>query len=211
MTKSISKISMLALIAAASVSAANAQTITPYVGGNLQYIFANKESAKYKDSALSAFDSKYSYDAGAGLGLNGGVTINNMFRAELELSGQRADLKSNNNAGLGVLRTGKITSTALMVNGYYDYKNSTPFTPFVGAGIGGAKVKMSNPLVSDADTVFAYQLRTGVAYDIDKNNSVTLGYRYFATKDATFTDNDGDKFESKYNTNAIEVGYRYNF
>ncbi len=34
--------------------------------------------------------------------------------------------------------------TTYMVNGYYDFHNSTAFTPYISAGVGLAHVKLSN-------------------------------------------------------------------
>lgn len=36
-----------------------------------------------------------------------------------------------------------------MVNGYYDFHNSTAFTPYISAGIGLARVKLKNNTMSE--------------------------------------------------------------
>jgi opacity protein-like surface antigen len=184
----------VAVISAAS--SANAVEIKPYLSGNLRYVFENKDDGKYKDAALSNQNSTTTFDAGAGYGIAGGAIINNTFRAELELSQQKTDLKKNN---VYNYTTGEGKTLAVMANGYYDFKNSSQFTPYVGAGIGGIKLSLENPGVNDDDTVFAYQGMAGVGYDINQSNTISLGYRYFATADATFTDRLGDpKFPRKW-------------
>ena len=54
-----------------------------------------------------------------------------------------------------------------MANAYYDFKNSTPFTPYVGAGLGLASIKDTK------GTELAYSLMAGAKYNI--NNNVYVG------------------------------------
>jgi len=83
----------------------------------------------------------------------------------------------------------------LMFNAYYDFRNSTPFTPYVGAGLGLAFVTSKwketkyyadrTYWMNDYDessgaklnTNFAWQLGLGIAYDFNEYVSVELGYR----------------------------------
>ena len=50
-----------------------------------------------------------------------------------------------------------------MVNAYYDFNNTTEFTPFLGVGIGVANLKNTK------DNEFAFSLSGGAKYNIDKN------------------------------------------
>jgi len=60
-----------------------------------------------------------------------------------------------------------------MLNAYYDFKNSTPFTPYIGAGIGLANIKDTKAVQ------FAYSAIIGAKYNINQNF-------YFGAK-ATYT------------------------
>lgn len=50
-----------------------------------------------------------------------------------------------------------------MINAYYDFKNTTSFTPFLGVGVGVASLKDTK------DNEFAFSLSGGAKYNIDKN------------------------------------------
>lgn len=84
---------------------------------------------------------------------------------------------------------GDMHSYAMMLNGYYRFHNSTPFTPYVGAGLGEAVVALNNarPVTFDSspfggtDAVFAYQGIAGVSYPICPHLDIAAEYRYFGT------------------------------
>jgi opacity protein-like surface antigen len=84
----------------------------------------------------------------------------------------------------------KFEKQYLLLNGYYDFRNSTPFTPFIGAGIGLARVKASLGLgyadsegsfslsQSKSKVNFVYQVGAGASYEASENISLDLGYRF---------------------------------
>lgn len=115
---------------------------------------------------------------------------------------------------------GSIDIHSYMAAGYLDWENKTKFTPYVGGGIGVAHVSFSNfekfgtdLLVDDSDTVFAYKLEAGAAYEVVSNISVTAAYEYFATSDATFTDEDVPPadFDANLKSHNFKFGLRYAF
>lgn len=79
-------------------------------------------------------------------------------------------------------------STTLLANFYYDFRNSTAFTPYVGAGIGVAfnyfGLDVHNTTTGGAlsldkhQTNLAWQVGAGVAYNFTDNIAVDLAYRY---------------------------------
>lgn len=81
----------------------------------------------------------------------------------------------------------------LLSNAYVDLGTYSGFTPYVGAGIGGAYVQwheLTNTISGgndqdgtyvhegSSDWRFAYALMAGVSYAVNHNVSVDLGYRY---------------------------------
>lgn len=87
----------------------------------------------------------------------------------------------------------KLQIQTLFLNAYYDFHNSTSFTPYVGAGIGMAFLNtkgtiggwddtngdgMSGSTGSKTVTNFAWNVGAGVGYDITDNFTVDLGYRF---------------------------------
>jgi OOP family OmpA-OmpF porin len=85
---------------------------------------------------------------------------------------------------------GDLHSYAMMLNGYYRFLNSTPFTPYIGGGVGEASIALNNARFARAsnlgpfsgtDAVFGYQGIAGVSYPICPHLSMAAEYRYFAT------------------------------
>ena len=122
----------------------------------------------------------------------------------------------------GCAGTGDISSLAFMANGYYDFLNSSAFTPYIGGGIGGARVSGNNVGITSPvhftfsahDWEFAYQGIAGVRYSLNPNWSLNLDYRYFSTLDPKFTVNIGGTPHSQstqYHTHNIMLGLAYHF
>ncbi len=67
---------------------------------------------------------------------------------------------------------------------YFDFHNSSDFTPYFGAGLGLAFVHqhfegVGNELYFN-NTNFAWQVGAGVAYALNETVSVDLGYRFIS-------------------------------
>ncbi len=115
--------------------------------------------------------------------------------------------------GLGTFDfEGDTTSYGFMVNGWYDFDTGSDWVPFVGLGLGVAKVKLDITSVAgvavtydESDTVLAYQVGAGLGYRVTPMMTVNLSYRYFATKDPEFDDG-VDKIETEYASHNIMVG-----
>jgi opacity protein-like surface antigen len=86
----------------------------------------------------------------------------------------------------------KFMSTILLMNGYYDIRTDTPFTPYIGGGVGFAVNQLtqeaaqnnltngSNISASGRTTHigFAAAAMVGLNYDINTFVSLDVGYRY---------------------------------
>jgi len=91
--------------------------------------------------------------------------------------------------------------------------------PFVGGGFGFSYVDFSGTKeernaghtstysISGDDTAFAMQIFTGVNFEINKNFSIDLTYRYFITSSLDYEDDDYDDHHhhDHYYDNGIEV------
>jgi len=109
-----------------------------------------------------------------GWAVNGaiGVGLDNGLRLENELAYKTA---SSDAWALGWL-----------INIWWDAKNSTPFTPYIGGGFGFGRGHAASPGIVDNDiTGFAYQAGGGVAWKLQPQLSLDLGYRYFGIADAS--------------------------
>ncbi len=108
----------------------------------------------------------------------------------------------------GNFTEGDLTTKSFMLNGYYDIATGSPWTPFVGVGIGWSKLDLDTPAfpISDNDDVFTYQFIGGVAYAFNEQWSVDAEYRFVGTGDATISGADYD-----FNSNNLMLGLRYSF
>lgn len=181
----------------------------PYVSGNLGIGIAS-DSDVTESGTTGTFESDKGLALGAAFGYGMGNT-----RIEGEVAYQKNDLNKVSISGIGSASIdGDTSSTALLLNGYYDFKNESALTPFLSAGLGLAKVEVSEitlpgfgPVTSNSDdTVFAYQIGAGVGYAVNDKVSLDLKYRYFATSDPDF-----EGTEVEYSSQNIYAGVRVNF
>src|SRR5215469_13196791 len=85
-----------------------------------------------------------------GWAANGNLGYAGLFIPNIRVEGEVA-YRSNHVNGIEITppsvtfpATGHINSLAFMANGYYDFLNSTPFTPYLGGGVGAARVSLDN-------------------------------------------------------------------
>src|SRR5690606_38471384 len=76
-----------------------------------------------------------------------------------------------------------IVAQALMSNVYFDFPNKSAFTPFIGAGVGGARVENE---LGARDAAFAYQGSAGVEAALSEWFSIGAEYVYFRTLDVKY-------------------------
>ena len=117
----------------------------------------------------------------------------------------------------GANATGNAKATSLMVNGLYDFRNSTPFTPYLGLGVGYGVVDYSNvnpvggSTLNDSNGGLAYQGILGVDVRVVKSTSVFIDYRQFTAQDAGGRLNSGTSVDGDYTTRTALIGLRYRF
>ena len=119
--------------------------------------------------------------------------------------------------------TSKISSNlwtiGAMGNVYYNFYNyskvfaDTPFSPYVGLGIGFANVDMASATTNrfklwngDNDLVFAYQAILGYGIPIKEDFILDASYRYCGTTNIKI-----DQVNTNFNTHNILLGVRYYF
>jgi opacity protein-like surface antigen len=136
-------------------------------------------------------------------------------RMEAEIGYQNNDTDQISYSFLSLPLSGDMTATSFLANGYYDFTNSSRFTPFVTAGLGMAEVEIDDltvpgsgePAASDDDTVFAWQVGAGVSYAVNANLDLEMKYRYFVIDDVEIFDGEVES-PSSHN---IYLGMRYTF
>ena len=163
----------LLLAGVACLLSVNAQAeVNQYVSGKVSYDFnkVNAKQATANEAELTRGKfNKELFGTHIAYGVQAGYV-----RGELELNNSR-DIKRNYNDGLAHFRLYK---HSVMANAYFDYLTCTPWTPYVGAGLGSAYLKADNG--SHAKSVYnlAWQVMGGIAYDVNSHWTVDAGYRY---------------------------------
>ena len=198
-----------------------------YVSGNVSAaIAAGASEIPYTDEVAGT--NELSYKPGFGLDAAVGYAFGNI-RLEGEVSWSRLGVddvkfKGSNLQVDGDWR-GDVSALGLMANGWYDIATGTRWVPYVGGGLGAARVEFGSGLkgtttnpannsvlsfdgsINRADAwVFAYQVGAGIGYRIDDRAVVQFGYRFFGTSEG---DIDGSKIAIRIH--KISVGVRYSF
>jgi len=200
-------------VLAVSAGIANAADLTTGYYFDLGAGWNHADEAHFKSDGL---DDKALYDEGwvgdAALGYAWG----NNFRTELE-GGYRyngvSELKGTGASGSG----GNFNAWSLMANAIYDFKNNTPWTPYLGAGMGAAfeeahqigNVFAANTTINKSDTQFAYQGIVGIDYDLNAQSAWGVRYDYLGTTQGNFVTNTTGKTTGDYGNNAILMTYRH--
>lgn len=181
---------------------AHAQDAGWYFGAEMGAVFASDA-----DTRIGGVGSDIEYDPGFGLLGQVGGTLPYNFRLEAELGWRRNDVDALGGASAG----GDINLLSLMGNLYYDIPTGTAFTPYIGAGLGGAHAMLDAPGIDDENDVWAYQGIAGVDYRISEALSLKADYRYFATDDFDVRAANGSAVETEYASHNIMIGFTYRF
>jgi opacity protein-like surface antigen len=182
----------------------------PYVSANIGAAILN--DATWTDIVYGPVGVEYD----TGIGVTGAVGYDmGMTRVEFEFGFRRNDI-DNLDFGVGgrYPGSGDVTSSSFMFNGYYDFENGSPLTPYLGAGLGLATVRAEDAydfFNEDADdTAFAYQFIAGLGYQMTPNILLDISYRYFAT--SSDLDLEGVDYivdVDRYESHNIMVGVRF--
>jgi opacity protein-like surface antigen len=191
-----------------------------YLRGDIGFSNQSVQSIRNTNPALYAnllsLDEKTGFDTGGVFGLGAGYQFNNWFR--VDVTGQYRgntnfhglDLTSFPNGGAtgfgsDVYNASK-SEWVFLANAYVDLGTWWCVTPYIGAGVGTARVSIANFTDSGVATLFppgsgvgpslvsaqtgsqwnfAWALHAGLAYKVSPNMTVELGYSYLNLGDGT--------------------------
>lgn len=127
-------------------------------------------------------------------GLAFGFASHDGWRLEGELSWLRADIDSISGLAAG----GEVDAWAAMANLYYGIDTGTAVTPYLGGGLGAARVALSDVSaaggsIDDFDTVFAWQAAAGVDFRATESVVLSLEYRFMSARDLRLRDAAGGR------------------
>ena len=107
----------------------------------------------------------YGFNSGANVALGYNATSN--IRLEAEGGYHAFGIKKTTVGNSSTSRSTDLKITTIMGNAFYDFNNSSSFSPYIGAGAGVAFVNLPTYILNtdkSVDNKFAYQLMAGVAY-----------------------------------------------
>ncbi|WP_051396185.1 outer membrane protein [Ignatzschineria larvae DSM 13226] len=106
-------------------------------------------------------------------------------------------------------------SQSVMVNAYFDFNTDTAFTPYVGAGIGYARLKNTidrgDTSWSKSSNNFAWNVGAGVSYAVNRDVDIDLSYRYADYGDVKHSYSKNSEGKVKQRGNEFNLGVRFNF
>jgi opacity protein-like surface antigen len=164
-------------------------------------------------------------------GFTGSAAVGYHFPLGLRAEGELGYLYTRLKRDGGVEVDGSIKNYLFMANGYFDVKIPAlgPFIPFVGGGIGAARVNDDHDVVVrgpcsacgrpvpariDVDewrTAFAYQARGGMTYDVNQWLDLSLGYRYLHVDGGRVDHAFGRIKVGPQNNHSVELGFAVKF
>jgi opacity protein-like surface antigen len=201
----------------ASVSLAAAGPYLTIQGGATWLEDADLDYDFLPSSALSV---EAEFDTGFNAGVAAGYDFG-AARLEAEFAYRQNDFDKFTGQFLGESfedsADGDVSAASLLFNAYWDLPTGGPVTPYIGGGVGFANVSFNEvedlgvEIIDDDDNVLAYQAAAGIAFDINPDLALDLGYRYFATEDPELEDDFGDEFETEYSSHNVSLGLRFMF
>ena len=185
-------------------TSASAINLKPYVEGRLTNTLVKSE----QKTRFLKNDIKDNTAFGGSIAV--GTSIN-QFRTEVEAfyngkAKDRYEYTANQYAA------NETKAYGFFINGYYDIGTFNGFTPYVGAGIGYSWLKDKITDVSfdrvynTKDHDWGYNVGCGVAYNVQDNTAITLGYRYEDLGEIK-----EDWVKTTFKGHKISLGLRYTF
>lgn len=154
-------------------------------------------------------------------GVGVGYKCNEHFRTDLNFAYRDLKYKKANTDSVVSQKT---KNYSLILNGYYDFKNDSIFTPYVTAGFGISRNKAKNVLVdlTPVDAIykgkttknFAWNAGLGTKLKLSNKFDLDLGYKYASLgkiKIGPSADGDLPGQPKKYKFHEITLGAAYNF
>ncbi len=224
-------------LGAAPAAAESGPYVQAFAGPN----FLPGEEFEFDEDGLSgAIDPDY--EVGVNVGGALGYRFNDFLRLEAEVAYQRHGLDTGGAEGLAVAvedLDGDGTILSAMVNGYVEGDLGFPLKPFLGVGVGVARVSLSDiggtvstapilpglpavtvevdDVIDDEDTVVAGQAIAGLSLDVTEHWTTALSYRFFGVLDADFETAEiagivnAEEFDADFFSHALRVEVRYRF
>lgn len=153
-----------------------------------------------------------------------GYEFGNGIRSDIEVAYAKYDIDSMAhpliNGGGDTDGRGDVSSISTLLSVYYDFQNSSPFTPSLGIGVGPVRLSANNTTADnanftttdDTDWVTGVGSTLGVAYALSDQLSVVADYRFLWTTKPEMTDDANTTAEQDgVRSHTTQIGLRFNF
>ncbi len=185
-----------------------------YVSGSVGAVVPHKSDFEFgATSGVSGLQYKGSYKTGYGANLAMGYGFSKV-RVEGEFGYKMYDMKDLSYGGNTTSLNSDLKVSTFMLNGYYDFKNRTRVTPYVGLGAGvvhtvldAGQTDFLTSTKEVSDTGFGYQGIVGLGVAITQSVTLDLSYRYQAAVGDVKTS--AASFD--YSSSNLMAGIRYTF
>ncbi|MCQ2914111.1 MAG: OmpA family protein [Alphaproteobacteria bacterium] len=188
-----------------AINTANASELNPYVS-----VKGHRLQARY-DTYVNGDEGNYKADVDDknwGVSAAVGVKWAN-FRSEFEYN---LNKKFKDTNGVSRYAHPTLKTQSFMLNEYYDFDNDSKITPYVGGGVGLARINLNSNdnFLKSTQNKFAWQLGAGLMYKLTNDLSLDAGYRYQNYNDAKKSIGDND-LKTRIRIHDVYLGLTYNF
>lgn len=185
-----------AVVAAFATSASALEAGKMYIRGDLGYQISDfKNSAFSKEKRLNGMAGDIGFGYAISDDVRTDITLNfsnNKAKINTDQSLNISYDKINIVANKDMTKTSTMKDLGFMANAYYDFNNSSDFTPYLMGGVGlnrsnlefkysgenAAGENESMMIKSKTNTSFACQFGVGVDYEVSKDIHLDLGYKF---------------------------------
>jgi opacity protein-like surface antigen len=187
-----------------------------YVGLGTGIVYASNE--RFDETSILL-----DYDLGFRVGaLTLGYGFQSGLRTEIEAAYRRNELEIIEfDDDRGIVNTGlhdAVDTQSLMVNLIYDFEWGIPVRPYVGIGVGAARIgyEISDTfsgatLLDESKTAFAYQGIVGVRAPLGRRFHVSADYRYWRNLEIDMTMEAGDPVSTDHPVHVASLTLSYDF
>ena len=192
-----------ALLLASQAGAQTSQTsaIETNSVADKMYVSGDVGAAWQQNVNAQGGNGTVNFDTGVRGDVTFGYNFCENFAAELEtgvIANSINSIAGNTLSSFGA--SADLYEIPILVNGIYRLPLKGGWTPYVGAGVGGAATYFtaknvplfgfgSNSSYKSTDFTFAYQAEVGLKYAVGKNIDLGIAYKFTGTTDHNWSDN----------------------
>lgn len=176
------KILLLAGIMSLFAFDASALVIRPYVAAKGKVALTNNSVKVVQRDEIWNYDHNIKVNK---LIMGGSAAFGMMFpfdyrsvRMEVEYNHNGKAKKNSQAKKSAPIIDASVQTKAVFFNMYYDFQSNTAWVPYIGGGVGAAKLKTVVMEESDDKSTLAWNVGLGMQYRMSRHGSFDFGYRY---------------------------------